>query len=97
LGGLSSVRGASPTSVLRMMLLNAEYRVELVEDALTISGFFDSGVDLDSVSMGTILSSTGLELGVSAAGMFVRLDLAWILGSDWSWTPRFEFGFSRMF
>lgn len=97
LGGLSSVRGASPTAVLRMMLLNAEYRVELVEEALTISGFFDSGVDLDSVSMGTILASTGLELGVAVAGMFVRLDLAWVLSSEWSWTPRFEFGFSRMF
>ena len=97
LGGLSSVRGAPSTSVPRMMLLNAEYRVELVEEALTISGFFDSGVDLDSVSVGTILASTGLELGVAAAGMFVRLDLAWILSSEWSWTPRFEFGFSRMF
>ncbi len=97
LGGPKSVRGADATSIPRLGLINAEYRVELVEESLTLTGFFDAGVNLDSVSPETAVSSTGLELGVAAAGMFLRLDIAWLLGPEWDWMPHFQFGFSRMF
>ncbi len=97
LGGSTSVRGEESTSVPRLFLTNVEYRVELVEQGLYVTTFCDAGIDLDAVRLDAILSSTGIGLGVNAAGIFVRLDAAWSLSSDWSWVPRFEIGFGQMF
>jgi hypothetical protein len=49
------------------------------------------------VRLDAILSTAGIEFGVNAAGIFVRLDVAWSLSSEWSWVPRFEIGFGQMF
>ena len=97
LGGSTSVRGADSLSVPRLFLSNVEYRVELTEEGLYLSTFLDAGIDLDAVRLDEILATTGIELGVNAAGIFVRLDVAWPLGSEWSWLPRFDIGFGRMF
>ena len=97
LGGPASVRGIDPTSVTRMVIANVEYRVELAEEGLYFTTFSDTGIDLDSVRLDSILSSTGIELGINAVGIFVRLDAAWQLSSEWSWVPRFELGFGQMF
>ena len=93
-----SVRGldGAPT-VPRAALANVEYRLELAENGLYLTAFLDAGLDLDSVRFDAMLASTGLEIGVDAAGIFVRLDIAWPLSSEWEWMPRFEVGFGRMF
>jgi len=91
------VRGKDSTSVQRMFLANAEYRVELAEDGLYFTTFFDAGFDLDAVRLDSVLSTTGIEFAVNAAGIYVRLDVAWSLDSDWSWIPRFDIGFGPMF
>jgi hypothetical protein len=62
-----------------------------------LTAFFDAGLDLDSIRFDDVKASTGLELGISAAGVYVRLDVVWRLGEDASWTPRFDFGFGPMF
>ena len=97
LGGPTSVRGMDPLSVPRVFLANIEYRVELAEEGLYLTTFSDTGIDLDAVRLDEILSTAGIELGVNAVGMFVRLDVVWLLSSEWSWTPRFEIGFGQMF
>ena len=97
LGGPMSVRGADPSSVPRVFLANVEYRVELAEGGLYLTTFCDAGVDLDAVRLDAILSTAGVELGISAVGIFVRLDAAWALSTEWSWVPRFELGFGQMF
>ncbi|MBU0595749.1 BamA/TamA family outer membrane protein [Candidatus Bipolaricaulota bacterium] len=96
LGGASSVRGTDELSVRRHFVCNAEYRVELI-DGLYMASFFDAGVNLDSVRLDGFLASTGIEFGVAAAGMFVRLDLVWRLDSDRNWFPQFDIGFGPMF
>jgi outer membrane protein assembly factor BamA len=97
LGGPTSVRGMDPTPVPRMVIANAEYRVELAEEGLYLTTFSDTGIDLDAVRFDAILSSVGIELGINAVGIFVRLDAGWAISSEWSWVPRFEFGFGQMF
>jgi len=97
LGGEMSVRGLETQSVPRIFLLNTEYRVELAEEGLYLSTFFDAGLDLDRVRWDAVLSSLGLEFSVSAMGVMVRLDVAWPLGQGWSWVPQFEIGFGKMF
>ncbi len=97
LGGPTSVRGTDSSSVPRVFLTNAEYRVELAEQGLYLTTFCDAGIDLDAVRLDAILSTAGIEFGVNAAGIFVRLDVAWSLSSEWSWVPRFEIGFGQMF
>jgi len=97
LGGSMSVRGIDSISVPRMLLGNCEYRVELAEEGLHLVTFLDAGVDLDAVRLDSILATAGLEIAVDAAGIFVRLDAAWPLSSEWRWMPKFEIGFGRMF
>lgn len=97
LGGSTSVRGMDSSSVPRMFLANIEHRVELAEDGLYMTTFLDTGVDLDAVRLDAILSTAGVEFGVNAAGIFVRLDVAWSLSSEWSWVPRFDIGFGQIF
>ncbi len=97
LGGPMSVRGMDSISVPRMFLANCEYRVQLAEEGLHLVTFVDAGVDLDAVRLDTILATAGLEIAIDAAGIFVRLDAAWPLDSDWSWMPKLEIGFGRMF
>ncbi len=96
LGGSTTVRGTDSISVQRLFYANIEYRLAIVE-GLTGTLFFDSGVDLDRVSMDGAKASFGVELGIEAAGMFVRLNMAWVLGPDLGLVPRFGFGFSPMF
>jgi outer membrane protein insertion porin family len=97
LGGSGSVRGMDSSSVPRMFVANVEHRVELAEDGLYMTTFLDTGIDLDAVRLDAILSTGGIEFGVNAAGIFVRLDVAWSLSSEWSWVPRFDIGFGRIF
>jgi len=96
LGGATTIRGHEPESTARMVISNTEYRIELTE-GLQIGAFFDAGFDLDHVSLDEILTSTGIEFGINAGGIFVRLDLIWTLGEDASWLPTFDFGFGPMF
>ena len=84
-------------SLPRVLLTNVEYRVELAEEGLYLTTFCDSGIDLVAVRLDAVLSTAGVEFGVNAAGIFVRLDVAWSLSSEWSWIPRFEIGFGQMF
>ncbi|MCX6101468.1 MAG: BamA/TamA family outer membrane protein [Candidatus Bipolaricaulota bacterium] len=96
LGGPMTIRGVEGTSVTRMLVANMEYRVKLT-DGLTIAAFLDAGADLNRIYLSDAPASAGFELGITAAGMFVRLDVAWVLGADASWIPRFDFGFGPMF
>jgi len=96
LGGTTSVRGTESRTVEQLFLSNFEYRLQLIE-GLSLTWFFDAGVDLECVSMEHALASTGLEIGIVAAGVQVRLDIAWVLGEDASWVPRFDVGFGSMF
>jgi len=97
LGGPTSVRGMDSLSVPRMFLVNAEYRVELAEEGLYFTSFVDAGLDLDAVRLDEMLATAGVEFSVNAAGIYVRLDVAWSLSSDWSWVPTFDIGFGQMF
>ena len=96
LGGPTTIRGVDAVTVQRMAIANLEYRLKLTE-GFVLTAFLDSGLDLDSIQLGDVKASTGLELGINAAGVFVRLDIVWSLGEDASWTPRFDFGFGPMF
>jgi outer membrane protein assembly factor BamA len=96
LGGPTSVRGIDGTTARSIALANAEYRVQLTE-GLCVSAFLDAGLDLEAIRLENVVSSTGFEIAMLAAGMFVRLDIVWVLGDEASWTPRFDFGFGPMF
>ncbi|MEA3239637.1 MAG: POTRA domain-containing protein [Candidatus Bipolaricaulota bacterium] len=96
LGGPGTIRGTSATQVRRLAYANFEYRLAVVE-GLTGTLFFDTGVSLDDVNLSTAKGSFGIEFGIEAAGMYVRLDMAWVLGPDMGWVPHFDFGFSPMF
>ncbi|MDD5263504.1 MAG: POTRA domain-containing protein [Candidatus Bipolaricaulis sp.] len=97
-GGATSVRGFTDESeqVDRMFVTNFEYRLELA-DGFIATAFLDWGVDFDRLRADKTLSSTGFELGVLAAGVFVRLDVIWVFGDDAGWVPRFDFAFGSMF
>jgi outer membrane protein assembly factor BamA len=96
LGGPATIRGTDASPVQRFGYANIEYRLAVVE-GLTGVLFFDSGVNLDRVNPEGVKTSFGVELGIEAAGMYVRLDMAWVLGPDLGWVPHFDFGFSPMF
>ena len=96
LGGSGTIRGTSATQVRGLAYANFEYRLAVVE-GLTGTLFFDTGVSLDDVNLSTAKGSFGIEFGIEAAGMYVRLDMAWVLGPDMGWVPHFDFGFSPMF
>jgi outer membrane protein insertion porin family len=95
-GGPTTIRGVDSTMVQRMAIVNVEHRLRLTE-GLVVTAFADAGMNLDSIRLGNAAMATGFELGITAAGMFVRLDVSWVLGEDASWTPRFDFGFGPMF
>ena len=96
LGGPMTVRAVEEIDVLGLFVTNFEYRMQLA-DGLTASVFLDAGLDLGAVRAEGIVASTGLELGITAMGMLVRLDVAWMIGEDFTWTPRFDFGFGSLF
>lgn len=96
LGGPTTVRGTEGQTVHRMFVGNFEHRIELIE-GLVFTTFLDAGVNLDAVNFENVLASTGFELAINAAGVFVRLDFAWVLGPEWSWVPQFDVGFGPMF
>jgi outer membrane protein insertion porin family len=96
LGGPMSVRGTELVRAPRIFSGNFEYRVEVTE-GLVLTGFFDAAVNLDSVCIEETLASTGIEFGVNAAGLFVRVDMIWVLDENLSWMPVFDIGFGSMF
>ena len=96
LGGPATIRGQGVTSVRRLAYANFEYRIKLTE-GLTTTLFVDSGVNLDQLTLDGVKSSIGVEFGIDVAGTYVRLDVAWPLGSGMSLVPHFDFGFSPMF
>ena len=95
-GGDTTVRGAESSQATRLCYGNVEYRVSLTE-GLTATLFLDGGLDLSGGGPSEGKGSCGLELGVEAAGMYVRLDAAWVLGPEMSPVPTFTFGFGPMF
>jgi len=95
-GGSTTIRGVDTSSVDRLLFANLEYRVAVVE-GLTATLFLDGGIDLDQVNVGGTKSSLGIELGIEAAGVYFRLDMAWPLGPDMNLVPHFGFGFGQMF
>jgi outer membrane protein insertion porin family len=96
LGGPACVRGTTGVPVQRVFVANFEYRLQLTE-GLVITSFLDAGVNLDSVRVSDAMASVGLELGINAAGVFVRLDFAWALGPEMRWYPQFDLGLGPMF
>ena len=96
LGGPMTVRAVDEIDVQGLFVTNFEYRMQLA-DGLTASMFLDAGLDLGAVRPEGIVASTGFELGITAMGMLVRLDVAWMIGEDFTWTPRFDFGFGSLF
>ncbi|MEI6171340.1 MAG: BamA/TamA family outer membrane protein, partial [bacterium] len=95
-GGPTTIRGVESTTVQRMAIVNVEHRLRLTE-GLVVTAFVDAGMNLDSIRLGNAAVTTGCELGITAAGMFVRLDISWVLGEEASWMPRFDFAFGPMF
>lgn len=95
-GGTTTIRGTDQTSVDRLCFMNLDYRVVVVE-GLTASLFFDGGVDLDRVNAGGTKAAVGLALGIEAAGMYLRLDMAWPIEAEMDLVPHFGFGFGPMF
>ncbi|MEE8594176.1 MAG: POTRA domain-containing protein [Candidatus Bipolaricaulota bacterium] len=96
LGGPTSIRGISGVPTRQYIFANVEYRLELVE-GLHATTFWDAGFDLGTVRFEDLLSSFGFELGINAAGVFLRLDLVWTPNEDFTWLPAFDFGFGSMF
>ncbi len=97
-GGPTSVRGFSDESrdVDRIFVTNLEFRLEPA-DGFTAAPFLDWGVDLERIEVDDMLASTGFELGILVAGIFVRLDVVWVFGDGAGWVPRFDFAFGSMF
>jgi outer membrane protein assembly factor BamA len=96
LGGSTTIRGTTTSSIEQLCYANVEYRLKIVE-GLTGTLFFDSGVDLSQVGLSGAKSSVGIEIGIEAVGMYVRLDMAWLLGPEFEFVPHFDFGFGPMF
>lgn len=95
-GGASTIRGTEVSLAPRLCYANIEYRIAVVEGLAAIF-FFDCGVDLDQVNLSESKSSFGLEFGVEVAGMYARLDIAWVFGPEMGPMPKFNFGFGPMF
>ena len=96
LGGPMTIRGTESSPVRHLFFANMEYRLAIVEGLTTVL-FFDSGVNLDQVNLAGTKASFGLEFGVEIAGMYVRIDMAWVVGPEMGLVPSFDFGFSPMF
>ena len=106
IGGATTVRGAETTVTERLLLANLEYRVKLIE-GMSAALFVDGGIDLASAlaieADGDALAESskaaiGAELSIEAAGMLVRIDVAWVFeDGQMNGTPKFEFGFGPMF
>jgi outer membrane protein assembly factor BamA len=96
LGGPTTIRGVEGATVQRLAIANLEHRLELTE-GFVVTAFLDAGLGLDSIRLEDVEASTGLELGINAAGVLVRLDVVWTLGEGASWMPRFDLGFGPMF
>jgi outer membrane protein insertion porin family len=96
LGGSTTVRGADTVGLARMLVANLEYRTELAE-GLVVTTFFDGGVNLDSVRIADSMASSGIEISINIAGVYLRLDFAWVFNEDLDWVPSFDFGFGPMF
>lgn len=96
LGGSTTIRGTTASSIEQLCYANVEYRLKIVE-GLTGVLFFDSGVDLSQVGLSGAKTSVGIELGIEAVGIYVRLDMAWLLGPEFELVPHFDFGFGPMF
>lgn len=96
LGGETSIRGAETSQVARLCYGNLEYRVLLTE-GLTAALFLDGGLDLDKPNPSAAKGSFGIELGIEAAGMYFRLDAAWVFGPEIDPVPTFGFGFGPLF
>jgi hypothetical protein len=79
-----------------MFLANFEHRLQLIE-GLVVTTFLDWGVNLNSIRPEDVLSSTGIEVGITAAGVYIRIDVAWALGQESSWMPRLDIGFGPLF
>ena len=95
-GGSSIIRGTESSLAARLCYANLEYRIAVVE-GLAATVFFDWGVDLDRVTFSESKSSFGLEFGVEVAGMYARLDIAWVFGEAMGLMPNFDFAFGPMF
>ena len=95
-GGATTVRGANPDTVQRLAFGNLEYRLKLIE-GLTAALFVDGGLDLGSMCEQPFKGSFGIELGIDAAGVHVRLDMSWPIAGDIQWVPTFTFGFGPLF
>jgi outer membrane protein insertion porin family len=95
-GGSMTIRGSDTSAVSHLVYSNFEYRINLVE-GLNASLFLDAGFDLDRVALPKAKASCGLELGIQWAGMYLRLDIAWLLSPKVDWMPRFDLGFGPMF
>ena len=106
IGGATTIRGAETDITGQLLMGNVEYRVKLIE-GMTAALFVDGGVDFGNLldcesEQSSLAASTkmaiGAEFSIDAAGMLVRLDVAWVfedgkLGA----APKFEFGFGPMF
>jgi len=96
LGGSTTVRGAETVRLERMLVTNMEYRVQLAE-GLVLATFLDAGVNLNSVRTTDAVASSGLEISINIAGVYLRLDFAWVFNEELDWMPAFDFGFGPMF
>jgi outer membrane protein assembly factor BamA len=96
-GGSMTIRGADVEATERLVVTNLEYRVQLIE-GLSAALFVDAGLDLARLCDSTLKSTFGIELGLDAAGVRVRLDMSWPIDPRAiDWVPRFTFGFGPMF
>jgi outer membrane protein insertion porin family len=95
-GGATTIRGADVDTVQRLFFTNIEYRVAVIE-GLSTALFLDAGMDLERMCDSVLKGSFGIELGMDAAGVRVRLDLSWPISPAITWVPRFTFGFGPMF
>jgi len=106
IGGATTVRGAETTVTGQLLLGNLEYRLKMVE-GMTAALFLDGAIDLDTALAGdpdggsladSCKAAVGVELSINAAGMLVRLDVAWVFeDGQMGASPKFEFGFGPMF
>jgi len=96
LGGTTSIRGVTGVVTRQYVFANVEYRLQPTE-GFYVTTFWDAGFDLGAIRIEDFLSSAGLELGINAAGIIVRLHCAWVLDENFSGVPVFDFGFGQMF
>ncbi len=96
LGGHSTIRGYGSFPATNYSLANAEYRLQLLENSLYITSFFDAGLVLDDLEEPDVLTSAGLELNLQMFG-HLRIGAAWAMEEDFEWFPTFYFGIGPIF